>query len=68
MSTGPVILVFSGGLDTSFCVPWLRERGHDVITLFVDTGGVDAAEREYIEGRALELEKVVLETSGATAL
>ncbi len=55
MSTGPVILAFSGGLDTSFCVPWLRERGHDVITLFVDTGGVDAAEREYIEGRALEL-------------
>ena len=25
----PVVLAFSGGLDTSFCVPYLRERGHD---------------------------------------
>jgi argininosuccinate synthase len=51
----PVVLAFSGGLDTSFCVPYLRERGHDVITLFVDTGGVDKAERNYIETRAREL-------------
>lgn len=50
-----VVLAFSGGLDTSFCVPYLRERGHDVVTLFVDTGGVDAAERRYIEARAREL-------------
>jgi argininosuccinate synthase len=50
-----VVLAFSGGLDTSFCVPYLRERGYEVITLFVDTGGVDAAERAYIEARAREL-------------
>jgi len=50
-----VVLAFSGGLDTSFCVPYLRELGHEVITLFVDTGGVDAAERGYIEARAREL-------------
>jgi argininosuccinate synthase len=50
-----VVLAFSGGLDTSFCVPYLREKGHEVITLFVDTGGVDAAERAYIEARAREL-------------
>lgn len=50
-----VVLAFSGGLDTSFCVPYLRERGFDVITLFVDTGGVDAAEVRYIEARAREL-------------
>lgn len=50
-----VVLAFSGGLDTSFCVPYLRERGYDVITLFVDTGGVDAAERKYIEDRARSL-------------
>jgi argininosuccinate synthase len=50
-----VVLAFSGGLDTSFCVPYLKEKGHEVITLFVDTGGVDAEEREYIEARALEL-------------
>ena len=54
-SREPVVLAFSGGLDTSFCVPWLRERGHDVITLFVDTGGVGEAQRRYIEARAREL-------------
>jgi argininosuccinate synthase len=50
-----VVLAFSGGLDTSFCVPYLREKGFEVVTLFVDTGGVDAAEREAIGRRALEL-------------
>ncbi|GIX36334.1 MAG: argininosuccinate synthase [Lysobacteraceae bacterium] len=52
---GEVVLAFSGGLDTSFCIPWLRERGYRVHTVFADTGGVDAAERAAIERRALEL-------------
>jgi len=34
-----VVLAFSGGLDTSFCVLYLKERGYDVVTLTVDTGG-----------------------------
>ena len=55
MSNTPVVLAFSGGLDTSFCVPWLRDKGFDVTTLFVDTGGVSAEESEYIAERALEL-------------
>ncbi len=62
-----VVLAFSGGLDTSFCVPYLREKGHAVTTLFVDTGGVDAEEREYIEQRAMELgakEHVTVDGSG----
>ena len=50
-----VVLAFSGGLDTSFCVPWLKDKGYDVVTCFVDTGGVDAAERKYIEERAHSL-------------
>jgi argininosuccinate synthase len=50
-----VVLAFSGGLDTSFCVPYLKEKGHEVVTLFVDTGGVDAEERAYIEARAKAL-------------
>jgi argininosuccinate synthase len=52
---GEVVLAFSGGLDTSFCVPWLTEQGYEVVTLFVDTGGVDADERQYIEDRAYAL-------------
>ncbi len=50
-----IVLAFSGGLDTSFCVPWLRERGWRVHTVFADTGGVDADERAAIEARAREL-------------
>jgi len=55
MESKDIVLAFSGGLDTSFCIPWLRERGHAVHTVFADTGGVDAKERAWIEQRAREL-------------
>jgi argininosuccinate synthase len=55
MSSKDIVLAFSGGLDTSFCVPYLKERGWNVHTVFADTGGVDAEERAYIEQRAQEL-------------
>ncbi len=39
----PILLAFSGGLDTSFCVPWLKDTyQRPVITVTVDTGGIDA--------------------------
>lgn len=50
-----LVLAFSGGLDTSFCIPWLQEQGYAVHTVFADSGGVDAEERAYIEQRAAEL-------------
>ena len=50
-----IVLAFSGGLDTSFCVPYLQEQGWTVHTVFADTGGVDAEERAWIEQRAAEL-------------
>lgn len=55
MSDNTVVLAFSGGLDTSFCVPWLAGQGHEVITVFVDTGGVSDEERRHIEQRAATL-------------
>lgn len=55
MSNQDIVLAFSGGLDTSFCVPYLKERGWNVHTVFADTGGVDAEERAIIEARAQEL-------------
>ncbi|MBK8285483.1 MAG: argininosuccinate synthase [Ahniella sp.] len=55
MSDKTVVLAFSGGLDTSFCIPWLKERGYAVHTVFADSGGVSAAERAEIEARAHEL-------------
>lgn len=55
MTSQDIVLAFSGGLDTSFCVPYLQERGWKVHTVFADTGGVGAEERAYIEQRAAEL-------------
>ncbi len=53
MDQSPIILAFSGGLDTSFCVPWLRENyGRDVITACVDTGGIDSQAAAALEQRA----------------
>ena len=52
----PIALAFSGGLDTSFCVPFLREKlARPVITISVDTGGLDGAARAELERRALAL-------------
>jgi argininosuccinate synthase len=49
------VLAFSGGLDTSFCVPWLQERGYDVVTVTVDTGGFSPADLDQISARSSEL-------------
>ncbi len=50
-----VVLAFSGGLDTSFCVLHLQEKGFDVITATIDTGGLSERELKYIENRSKEL-------------
>ena len=50
-----IVLAFSGGLDTSYCVLDLVEQGYEVHTAFIDTGGVDDAGREYIRNRAMDL-------------
>ena len=56
MSDQPiVVLAFSGGLDTSFCVPYLIDKGYLVHTVFVNTGGMDEAEASSISARAYEL-------------
>jgi argininosuccinate synthase len=51
-----VFLAFSGGLDTSFCVPYLmNEKGLEVHTVIVNTGGFSDEEAAKIEERALKL-------------
>jgi len=55
MGKGLVALAFSGGLDTSFCVVWLREQGYDVATVSVDTGGFNAADKAQLTARSQEL-------------
>jgi len=47
-----VVLAFSGGLDTCFCVAYLKEQGYDVITVTADLGGFTLEELKEIEKRA----------------
>jgi argininosuccinate synthase len=59
MQKTPLALAFSGGLDTSYCVPRLSEQGRAVHTVYVNTGGASAEERAAIRRQA--------ETVGAVA-
>jgi len=55
-SATPIVLAFSGGLDTSFCVPWLKEHyRRPVVTVCINTGGLDADAARNMEQRALAL-------------
>jgi argininosuccinate synthase len=49
----PILLAFSGGLDTSFCVPWLKDTyQRPVITVTVDTGGIDGPAAKSLAERS----------------
>lgn len=62
-----VVLAFSGGLDTSFCVPYLKnEKGLEVHTVMVNTGGFSQEEAKAIEERALALGAASHKTIDAT--
>ncbi|MFR9602464.1 MAG: argininosuccinate synthase domain-containing protein [Rikenellaceae bacterium] len=51
-----VLLAFSGGLDTSFCVKYLTDEcGYEVHTAIANTGGFSPEELTKIEERALAL-------------
>ena len=52
----PIVLAYSGGLDTSFLVPWLAEQQQrPVITVMVDTGGIDAGAARTLAERSRAL-------------
>jgi len=52
----PILLAYSGGLDTSFLVPWLKDNyQRPVITVTVDTGGIDAAGAHALRERSRQL-------------
>ena len=48
-----IVLAFSGGLDTTFCAAWLAaERGAEVTTVTVNTGGMSRDELDRIAARS----------------
>src|SRR3954470_17731479 len=51
-----IVLGFSGGLDTSFCVKYLAEdQGYEVHSIIVNTGGFTEADLSQIEEHAYRL-------------
>jgi argininosuccinate synthase len=51
----PLALAFSGGLDTSYCVPRLVDDGWAVHTVYVNTGGSSSDERAAIAQQAADV-------------
>jgi len=51
-----VVLGFSGGLDTTYCAKYFTdEKGYEVHSVIVNTGGFDEAELKKIEAHAYKL-------------
>lgn len=55
MTAEKIVIAYSGGLDTSFCVKWYQDKGYEVHTATIDTGGFDSEELEEIAARAKQL-------------
>lgn len=56
MEKDKVVLAFSGGLDTSYCVKYLsQEKGLEVHSVIVNTGGFSQDEIKEIEKKAYAL-------------
>jgi len=58
---GKIVLAYSGGLDTSVAVHWLREQGYDVVTLTADLGGDVSLEATAAKARAIGCEAYVVD-------
>ena len=56
MSDKKIVLGFSGGLDTTYCVKYLtEEKGYEVHSIIVNTGGFTEDELKKIEAHAYKL-------------
>jgi len=55
MSKKQIVLAYSGGLDTSYCVLYLQDQGYDVHAVNVNTGGFDDNEVIELEKRAISM-------------
>lgn len=52
--TKKIVLAYSGGLDTSVAIPWLIDKGYEVIAVTLNVGEVDK-DIEFIKEKALKV-------------
>ena len=55
MKNKKLVLAYSGGLDTSYCLMKLSREGYEVHAISVNTGGFDASEVEEMKTKALQM-------------
>ena len=55
MENKKLVLAYSGGLDTSYCLMKLTQEGYEVHAISVNTGGFDTAEVEDMKTKALQM-------------
>ncbi|XP_072840657.2 argininosuccinate synthase [Pogona vitticeps] len=60
-SKGVVVLAYSGGLDTSCILVWLKEQGYEVIAYMADIGQEENFEEARIKALSLGAKKVYIE-------
>ncbi|XP_040013544.1 argininosuccinate synthase [Xiphias gladius] len=61
MSKGTVVLAYSGGLDTSIILVWLKEQGYDVVTYLANIGQDEDFEAARKKAECLGAKKVFIE-------
>ncbi|WP_185864808.1 argininosuccinate synthase domain-containing protein [Blattabacterium cuenoti] len=50
-----IVLAYSGGLDTSFCLKYLIQENYEVHTVIINTGGFKKYELDKIQDRAISI-------------
>ncbi|HSP23377.1 MAG TPA: argininosuccinate synthase domain-containing protein, partial [Planococcus sp. (in: firmicutes)] len=48
-----IVLAYSGGLDTSVAIPWLKAEGYDVVAVCLDIG--EGKDLEFIKQKAIQV-------------
>ena len=49
-----LVLAYSGGLDTSVAIPWLKEKGYAVTAVVLDVGQ-HGKDLDFIKAKALQV-------------
>lgn len=53
--TKKIVLAYSGGLDTSVAIPWLKDKGYDAVIAVCLNVGQPGADMDFIQKKALEV-------------